>query len=613
MQKALLFFLAVIVLVVVAYSGSSKEGFTTLMGVNWTSMNEGTPKACYTDLPIKQPKTVAIAEAGVGNIQPSPPPAADLPSAPFGQRSKEVPNPYKDPTNEPAKYIRILAAKEDLQAFFAFDVPQLDGVGDPALQIPLTRARADMKDLIDIQSVMERNPGLPSRINTKQLDDITSNLQYLRAMVRDLQNSGAIQQQAIESFVDYTSQGSRANLKELQDFQVKLVLDINKLTANGSQDPQTLVQLATMNRLKEDVDQVIAQLQGGLIQPSDVPIFSTDLNIANLWLGKGGGKLPINTGSATIPKTPSLTSDKRATLQQLQEFQIRTVVELKRLSASGTSDPVVMARTNVLQKIKNDVDQVILNVQRGQTKPENIPIFAADLERAFPVLGNPTAPLPTLLKEANLPSQWSSLFPNGMSPNDTEQMQQINNIVKGYGKQLMDGASWQVTLKYDNPNIEMIRFKTASETAKLVDLAKQLGYAGGNQGGLPGVAPSANPPLQAKDPRAQATSAADMRRDETNPSYGTGLPGLANARLSPAIPAAPLDWKQRNREITQQIRRRGLDPIAFGGLPESAEVSKEFSWRGHTQMMCTRLNQTADPGLGVSVGCPPQNWEGWRT
>jgi hypothetical protein len=473
-----------------------------------------------------------------------------------------------------------------------------------------------MKELIDIQSVMERNPGLPSRINTKQLNDIQSNLQYLQAMVRDLQNSGALKPTTIESFADMGPLPSEtpASLKELQDFQVKVVFELNNLNLGGAQDQASLLRVATLNRIKQDVDQVIAQVQGGILAPSSIPIFSVDLQQAGAFLGQPAKRSPINTGtpSAPVPTDTTLTSDKPASLKQLQEFQVKVVVEIERLSASGTSDPIVKARLAVLQKIKQDVDQVIQKLQSGEITPATVPILQADVERAFPILGNPTAPLPTILKKADLPAQLSSLFPGGLSPRDDEQMKQINNIVSGYAKKFMDGASWQVSLKYDNPDIEKIRLKTAEQTAKLVDLAKELGVSA-NQGGLPGVAPSANPPLQAQDARAQATAPANMRQAETNAAFDRGLPGLSTSRNLPLPPPATLDWKQRNREIVQQIRRRGMDPITFGAMPDDAEVSKNFSWRGHTQMMCSRLNQTADPGLAVSVGCPPQGWEGWRT
>lgn len=615
MQKALLFFLAVIALSVVVYSHSpSKEGFQNLMGVNWTSMNEGTPKALYTDLPIQQPKTVEIAEAGVGNIQPSPPPPASLPSAPFGQRSKEVPNPYRDPSTEPAKYIRILGVKEDLQAFFGFEAPLLDQSSDPSVQIPLTRARADLGDLLDVQTVMERNPGLTSRINNQQLNDISGNLRYLRSMLRDLQASGAIKDTALtakqvkEGFQSLPSE-QRASLKELQEFQIKVTLEIEKMQLIKSMTPQDEVRLTTLTRIQQDVDQVINQLMTGFMAPNQVPIYSLDIQNAGAFLGKVP-KSPVRTAKMPVTQSSELSSNKRATLKQLQEFQVRVVVEQQRLSASGTSDPVIIARLNVLSKIKGDIDQVIYQLQSGQITPETVPIYAVDLERAFPVLGKPNDPLPTLLRDNSLPESLSSLFPGGLSAKDTEQLLQSNNVLKGYMKKFFDGSSWSISYRYDNPKIEELRYKTADKTQRLVEQLSKLGLPS-DQGGLPGVVPGLTPSVQATDALATMNSpkTSDSR---TQQGYDSGLPGTSTSRTL-ATPQAPFDWKQRNSEIVQQIRRRGMDPLLFGALPPDAQVSNDFSWRGHTQMMCMRLNATTDPGLAVSVGCPPQRWAGWKS
>lgn len=230
----------------------------------------------------------------------------------------------------------------------------LEQKDDPSITIPLTRARADMAELIDVQSVMERNPGLQSRINDKQLDDIQANLRYLRAILHDLEASGDIQPQAPEGFADM----------------------------------------------------------------------------------------------GTASSTESVNTDRRASLKELQDFQVRVVVEITRLNASGTTDPVIQGRLNTLNRIKDDVDQVIDQLQRGSITPDTVPIYASDIERALPVLGKPTSPLPTLLRENNLPPAIASLFPGGMAPRDTEQAVQINNIVKGYMKNLFEGASWGLNFMF---------------------------------------------------------------------------------------------------------------------------------------------------------------------
>ena len=537
MQKAFLFFLAVAIILLLAYA-RPVEGFTSIMGMNITDTNAGTPPALYTSLPVKQPKTVSLAEAGVGNIQPSPPSAGTLPSAPVAQRSKETPNPYRDPSTEPAKYIRILSVKEDLQAFFGFQAFMLEDRNDPAVQMPLTRARADMAELIDVQSVMERNPGLQSRITNKQLDDIQSNLRYLRAMLRDLEASGAIQPQALESFTGMAEHEE----KYVEGFESQ---------------PSTVTEVAG--------------------QPTAAP-----------------------------EQTTFDPSGKRATLKQLQEFQTKVVVEITRLNASGTNDPVIVGRITTLNRIKDDVDQVIDQLQRGIITPQTVPIYSNDIERALPLLGRANAPLPTILEKTGLPPAVQNLFPGGLSPRDTEQANQINNIVQGYMKNIFEGTSWglNVKVKYDNPNI--LKLKAAAN-----GVSDGLPVTG-----LPGVKPSEEAPgmkiekkVNGADVSATVETPATSSEDR---GFDTGLPGLATSRTLPTPKSGKLDWKQRSQEIKEQVRKRGLNPLNFGALPDDAVVSDSFSWRGYTQMMCARLNTTMDPGLATTVGCPSQSWSGWK-
>ena len=510
MQKALIFLAVLLIVLALVYVRPTKEGFQTLMGVNWTSMNEGTPAALYTKLPIHEPKMVNIAEAGVGNIQPSPPPPSDLPTAPYEQRAKENPNPYRNPTNEPAKYIRLLGVKEDLQAFFGFQAGELETSNDPSIQIPLTRARADMGELIDVQSVMERNPGLPSRITVKQLDDIQSNLNYLRAVLNDLVKSGAIQMTA-----------------------------------------------------------------------------------------------PL-AGSSIAEGFEDLSTGPRATLKELQDFQIRIVVELKRLYATGTSDPVVQARINTLNRIKDDVDDVITKIQQNVYTPSTVPIFKSDIEKALPVLGKPTDPLPQILQKANLPPAVASLFPGGLSPKDQEQAVQINNVVKGYMKNLFEGASWGLNFmfKYDNPNIAKLKAEAAKEDTSGEEMPLVTG--------LPGVKGGVRFEGAGVGVKDTVQSRAVANEVPTYSGFDSGLPGTTIDRTLPTPKSGSLDWKERAQQIKEQVRRRGMNPMDFGAMPEDAIVGPDFSWRGYAMMMCMRLNTTMDPGLAQGCGCPPQNWSGWK-
>jgi len=536
-MKALLFFIAVILMLSIAYS-SSKEGFTSTLNFPLTTKNEGTPINCNSQESTHLSSTssqVPIAQLGVGNIDPSPAPASDLPSAPVGFISKEVPNPYRNPTNEPAKYIRLLAVKEELQAFFGFESGLLSNKSDPAVEIPLTRARADMNELIDIQSVIERNPGLPSRINNKQLDDIKSNLNYLRQTSRDLEAS-----------------------------------------TSGLQE-------GFMNRRKK----------------------------------RSGKRSP---GKKHSNRLTNLGNPKRATLKELQAFQIKIVVELKRLGASGTSDPLVQGRINTLTNIKNEVDDVIIKLEHGELSPETVPIYEEDIIKSLPILGQPNNPLPKLLNKFSLPPAIASLFPGGMSPKDSEQATQINNIAAGYMKNLFEGASWGVNLnfEYDNPNKKTESSKVGSpkvgspkrvlrkvgspKTGSRVSYSKNpIALKHVTTYGIPGVKKCIEP-----------IHNSIQIHHKTDSTHTPGLPGVSN-RIYPQPKSGEFDWEKRIKQILDQVKKRGLNPVQFGAIPDNVEVSNEFSWRGYARMICMRLNSTTDPGLAVSCGCPNEDWEGWRT
>ena len=78
--------------------------------------------------------------------------------------------------------------------------------------------------------------------------------------------------------------------------------------------------------------------------------------------------------------------------------------------------------------------------------------------------------------------------------------------------------------------------------------------------------------------------------------------------------ASHFDWKQRSKEIEDQVKKRGLRPVDFGINPKihDSDRSRDFSWKGYAKMICTRLQATMDPSLPETCGCPPLDWKGWR-
>jgi hypothetical protein len=195
------------------------------------------------------------------------------------------------------------------------------------------------------------------------------------------------------------------------------------------------------------------------------------------------------------------------TPEQLNILSLKLKSEISRLSASGTSDPVIQARVGIFTNISQSVNDMIVRLENKSMDPSDITIKVKDYDKFLPAIGSST----------NTP------IGNLFSPKQTF--------------------------------IEEIR-------ANL-------------------------------NPRGEFEEKV-MTFDSNNEEPG-------------------FNWKLRVKEITENIRRYGMDPADFGCLERGVEVGSEFSWRGHAKMICSRLASTADPGIPEQMGCPPVSWKGWRS
>lgn len=452
---------------------------------------------------VRQPYTPEVAEAGVGNIQPSPQQPGALPSAPFEGRAGGVPLPYKDPGQQPAKYIRLLGVMYDLQAFFGFQAGLLKDTCDPVVVMPLQRAKADLQSIQNVQQVLERNPGVPSRITNGELNEVVANLRYLQKYIYDLD-------------------ASKSGVSTHEGFE--------------------------------------------------------DINVADI--------------------------SPRATVDQLRDFDAKVVAESARLNSSGATDPVIQARINSLDRIHADMTEILQQVADGLLQPEDIPIFQSDIEKALPILGSPTSPLPQLVQQAGLPSAIQNAFPAGLSPKDSAAVQALTKTANSYLQDLTQGLSWDLGvagiaglgLHYDSPRAAQIGGSNKKiGSTQTYDLLSNL--------------------INSKQSKNGVTTVAEFKAvDPQQPQeILEGLPGTSVRPVLQEPNPGGFDWKTRSRQVCEQIRMRGLDPTEFGCLPSGTEVSTEFSWKGHMKMLCNRLLSTTDPGLPETCGCPPQDWAGWRT
>jgi hypothetical protein len=101
-------------------------------------------------------------------------------------------------------------------------------------------------------------------------------------------------------------------------------------------------------------------------------------------------------------------------------------------------------------------------------------------------------------------------------------------------------------------------------------------------------------------------------RDKIRGEFEDKIQQLSRPPSQAPTQIGKFDWKVRAEAITENIRKAGMNPDDFGCLGRGAQVSKDYSWRGHAKMVCSRLATHADPGIPEQMGCPPVSWKGWR-
>ena len=303
--------------------------------------------------------------------------------------------------------------------------------------------------------------------------------------------------------------------------------------------------------------------------------------------GSGGPRGPTNMFSegffdaATGATGATGATPVRATVDDLTTFIVRITSEITTLSASGTTDPVKTRRIAALTQLKNNVQTIINNVNSGTVQASQIPILKSDVQNAFPALSNTTNSLSSALQSAGLSTALANLIVPQSSGN-SQIMREVKEIIDKYADRILNGVSATFNVKYISPRETELMHAASSMVDKTgIPSASDLDHISNTQ-----FTPS----------------------DTGAPVTDRLAPKPCDAGRGPSH----FDWKQRANEIEDQVKRRGLNPSDFGIMPEGTHVSNDFSWKGYTRMMCTRLQATSDPALGITCGCPPMDWKGWR-
>jgi hypothetical protein len=517
-------FLALLFVLIVIYhftsSSKFREGFDP---VNTSPSHKVNIPVNVIPPSIPPPPARSIEDS---NVKPSDLPGS-LPIAPYEQIAAMSPLPYQDTTLIKANRQQLVSMLELLKGFLAFEAQEISERSDPTIQLPLNTARADFRTLQAEVEVLNRNPGLQPTITLSHLNEIASNLSYLQREVRLIGAAGPIQGPIYE----FT-----------QPVQVK----------GGA-------------------------LEGFVDATTGTTTSTTTGTTTSTTTG-------TTTDTATGTTTGTTTQDASkqvATPDELKEFVSKLQAEIIRLSASGTTDPIVNARIVALTNLKSNIQTILDQVYMKALLPSEIPVMKADIDKAFPTIQDINQPIPEIIKRLGLPPWLANLLPANIQ-NDPAITRQINKLIDNYADTVVNGLSASFAVKYTSPR------QVEQAKARQSTLCKT---------GFPSMADLDNVS------NAKFTPCGGERA-VTDP--------LAQRPTEEGRGPAHFDWKNRSKEIAEQIKKRGLNPSDFGVMKQNEKVSKDFSWKGYAYMMCTRLQATMDPALPETCGCPPMDWKGWH-
>ena len=574
-MKSLLFWCLLLVLFIVyGYTYSIEEPFAVQYPTNFK-------------VPEINPQREVIT---TGDFKAFAPPVTTLLSAPPGGIASIGTKPYKDPAFEKASLSRIANLLETAKGFLQTEASSLADSSDPMLQLPVITLKSDIQRLNDDYLVLKRNPSLESTLTQGDLDEMEANLTYLQKVWRS-------KPYVEEGFTGGYWYKSREETK-------------------SSVTPLTTAQAVAEYKKSAKVNRAAIDTQLGNKRSTNKKPTETDLAIA----AAAGTGAAFDRDASNKHNNDASGNDynERANAADLTELKQKINIELARLTASGATDESTQSRIKTLTEIKKSVQDILDKVAAKTMKEKDIPMTKKDIKEFLPTLNNSKTPINNFIKSNNLPESLNSLF-SSYSIGDASGSQLNAYLFDKYADTFFKGLSWDVRLNYTAERAKQVsdrKHKTEKSLEESVfDKAGPSHHAG--------ITDSTDgaPVDDTRGVRRHVTGARDDARTGTrNASAGTSAKTPAEqdaANYGNRITVKPseashFDWKVRSEEICSAIKKRGYEPGDFGCMKPGDTVSKTFSYRGYSKMICNRLSTLYDIGGPEACGCPPAGWQGWR-
>jgi hypothetical protein len=309
--------------------------------------------------------------------------------------------------------------------------------------------------------------------------------------------------------------------------------------------------------------------------------------------------------------TPTHTGDPnyaRITRTQLDLLVQKIAVEITRLQASGTTDPIVRSRVNIFLRIKQSLTDIQKALDAGTMKPQDIPILVKDYNNFLPAIGSTSTGIAGLLSESGYPTL-ASLF-NAFSQGDITNSEINNHLLHSYARALINGLSYKFDISYTSANeVEARKAEAIKAAYDSGDTAADIGMNMKMHTGHPRTMHGSR---GAFDSHIRQMDLNGFERDSQGYSRPSSGQGQASAG---GEGSGGFDWKGRAEKIFDNVKRAGMDPYDYGMDPDvyANAINTDFSWRGYTKMVCSRLSTNAEQGMAEKMGCPPASWIGWRS
>lgn len=368
--------------------------------------------------------------------------------------------------------------------------------------------------------------------------------------------------------------------------------------------------------------------------------------------------------SASVPPTATAGPTDTITLVQLQTLIDRIKAADLVLINLRSSDAGLKQRSDTLQKLAADLQNIVTNIQNGTMKLSDVPITPAAADAFLKQVDMTDKALPELMAQqassATVPTPQAGAVVSDAS--SAAKLQAIFKTLEDFKytvevKLAYDPASVQRTRVIDR--IEALEKKIFVYASSDTPMPKESVEA--VKAELEALkAVLANSTTSSHSP-ADRLDAEDTRESFSSPEYpsmeqlnnATGLEAQGQysdplGQFKPNTPAqqtknwwdggypspdtfvrpgAPLtdeqiqqrgsastfderlvgglDYKARAKDVCRQLKEEHGNSRDFGCIDDQNSVGADYSWRGNFQMICNRIGDMWGADEGGKYGCPP--------